>query len=172
MDVVSCRWKFRDVICHVIVLHFMTFRDMKENDLQAIVEWSLNGKITCIACPSLYTFWRKIETDSFVFSLYNLARNPGTTNSSHVFYLRAPLSTRQWFWSPLVIDPHLLFILLVMLIAIRRLAATFGARSSFKKLPKRDVMGADIAQLCDLIAEPAEPLALRLSSNLMIGVAR
>lgn len=53
-----------------------------------------------------------------------------------------------------------------------RLAATLGARSSFKKLPKRDVMGADIAQLCDLIAEPVEPLALRLSSNLMVGVAR
>jgi N terminus of Rad21 / Rec8 like protein len=103
----------------------------------------------------------------------NLAHNPGTTNSPrHVFYLRAPLSTRQWFWSSLVIDPHLLFTLLVMLNAIRRLAATFGARSSFKKLPKRDVMGADIAQLCNLITEPAEPLALRLSSNLMIGVAR
>ena len=53
-----------------------------------------------------------------------------------------------------------------------RLAATLGARSSFKKLPKRDVMGADIAQLCGLIAEPVEPLALRLSSNLMVGVAR
>jgi hypothetical protein len=33
-------------------------------------------------------------------------------------------------------------------------------------------MGADIAQLCGLIAEPVEPLALRLSSNLMVGVAR
>ncbi|KAI0296187.1 Rec8 like protein-domain-containing protein, partial [Russula brevipes] len=52
------------------------------------------------------------------------------------------------------------------------LAATLGARSSFNRLPKRDVMGADITQLCDLIAEPAEPLALRLSSNLMVGVAR
>ncbi|KAH9004008.1 Rec8 like protein-domain-containing protein [Lactarius hatsudake] len=52
------------------------------------------------------------------------------------------------------------------------LAATLGARSSFKKLPRRDVMGADITQLCGLITEPAEPLALRLSSNLMVGVAR
>ncbi|TFY62916.1 hypothetical protein EVJ58_g3564 [Rhodofomes roseus] len=52
------------------------------------------------------------------------------------------------------------------------LAATLGAKSSFKKLPKRSVLTADIAQLCDLIAEPPEPLALRLSSNLMIGVAR
>ncbi|KAI0639429.1 Rec8 like protein-domain-containing protein [Trametes polyzona] len=52
------------------------------------------------------------------------------------------------------------------------LAATLGAKSSFKKLPKRSVLTADISQLCGLIAEPAEPLALRLSSNLMIGVAR
>ena len=60
----------------------------------------------------------------------------------------------------------------IVLNAVWRLAATLGARSSFKKLPKRDVMGADIIQLCGLIAEPAEPLALRLSSNLMVGVAR
>ncbi|KAI0335243.1 hypothetical protein GY45DRAFT_1268246 [Cubamyces sp. BRFM 1775] len=52
------------------------------------------------------------------------------------------------------------------------LAATLGPKSSFRKLPKRSVLTADISQLCGLIAEPAEPLALRLSSNLMIGVAR
>ncbi|KAI0692763.1 Rec8 like protein-domain-containing protein [Cytidiella melzeri] len=52
------------------------------------------------------------------------------------------------------------------------LAATLGAKSSFSKLPKRSVMTANISQLCGLIAEPQEPLALRLSSNLMIGVAR
>ncbi|KAI1791941.1 hypothetical protein LXA43DRAFT_1094024 [Ganoderma leucocontextum] len=56
--------------------------------------------------------------------------------------------------------------------ARRRLAATLRAKSSFKKLPKRSVLTADISQLCGLIAEPPEPLALRLSSNLMIGVAR
>ena len=53
-----------------------------------------------------------------------------------------------------------------------RLAATLGAKSSFKKLPKRSVLTADISELCKLIAEPPEPLALRLSSNLMIGAAR
>lgn len=53
-----------------------------------------------------------------------------------------------------------------------RLAATLGPKSSFKKLPRRSVMTADISALCNLIAEPEEPLALRLSSNLMIGVAR
>ena len=53
-----------------------------------------------------------------------------------------------------------------------RLAATLGAKSSFRKLPRRSVLTADISQLCDLISRPSEPLALRLSSNLMIGVAR
>ncbi|KAH7910942.1 Rec8 like protein-domain-containing protein [Hygrophoropsis aurantiaca] len=52
------------------------------------------------------------------------------------------------------------------------LAATLGSKSTFKKLPKRSVIMADISQLCDLIATPAEPLALRLSSNLMVGAAR
>jgi meiotic recombination protein REC8 len=69
-------------------------------------------------------------------------------------------------------SPPLLAPVLVLNDGLWRLAATLGARSSFKKLPKRDVMGADIAQLCGLIAEPVEPLALRLSSNLMVGVAR
>ncbi|KAF8622477.1 hypothetical protein AX15_006993 [Amanita polypyramis BW_CC] len=52
------------------------------------------------------------------------------------------------------------------------LAATLGSKSTFKKLPKRSVLTADIAQLCNLIVQPNEPLALRLSSNLMIGAAR
>lgn len=52
------------------------------------------------------------------------------------------------------------------------LAATLGSKSSFKKLPKRSVISADITQLCDLIATPVEPLALRLSSNLLVGAAR
>lgn len=46
------------------------------------------------------------------------------------------------------------------------------ACSVFKKLLKRSVLTANITQLCDLISEPAEPLALRLSSNLMFGVVR
>ncbi|KAK7468886.1 R8 protein [Stygiomarasmius scandens] len=52
------------------------------------------------------------------------------------------------------------------------LAATLGSKSTFKRLPKKSVLTADISQLCDLIARPEEPLALRLSSNLMVGVAR
>ncbi|KAI6133050.1 Rec8 like protein-domain-containing protein [Pisolithus croceorrhizus] len=52
------------------------------------------------------------------------------------------------------------------------LAATLGSKASFRKLPKRSVISADISQLCDLIATPVEPLALRLSSNLLVGAAR
>ncbi|TFK30430.1 hypothetical protein FA15DRAFT_607770 [Coprinopsis marcescibilis] len=52
------------------------------------------------------------------------------------------------------------------------LAATLGSKSAFKKLPRRSVITADITGLCDLISEPVEPLALRLSSNLMFGVVR
>lgn len=52
------------------------------------------------------------------------------------------------------------------------LAATLGPKSAFRKLPKRSVLSADITQLCELIATPVEPLALRLSSNLLVGAAR
>ncbi|KAF8311037.1 Rec8 like protein-domain-containing protein [Cantharellus anzutake] len=52
------------------------------------------------------------------------------------------------------------------------LAATLGSRSTFKKLPRRSILNADISSLCSLIEEPDEPLALRLSSNLMVGVTR
>lgn len=52
------------------------------------------------------------------------------------------------------------------------MAATLGSKTAYKNLSKRSVMTADITQLCDLIAEPMEPLALRLSSNLMYGVVR
>ncbi|KAG8895690.1 hypothetical protein FRB99_000386 [Tulasnella sp. 403] len=52
------------------------------------------------------------------------------------------------------------------------LAATIGAKASFRKLNKRSILSADIEKLCDMIAEPDEPLALRLSSNLLVGVAR
>ncbi|KAJ6519805.1 hypothetical protein C8R45DRAFT_952780 [Mycena sanguinolenta] len=45
------------------------------------------------------------------------------------------------------------------------LAATLGSKTTFKKLPKRSVLTADISQLCGLIATPAEPLALRQAAS-------
>ncbi|KAF8461966.1 hypothetical protein JB92DRAFT_2185484 [Gautieria morchelliformis] len=53
-----------------------------------------------------------------------------------------------------------------------RLAPTLGSISMLKKLHSHSVLTADINQLCTLISEPPEPLALRLSSNLMAGVVR
>lgn len=52
------------------------------------------------------------------------------------------------------------------------LAATIGSKATFKKLNKKSILSADISKLCDMISEPEEPLALRLSSNLLVGVAR
>ncbi|KAF9076275.1 Rec8 like protein-domain-containing protein [Rhodocollybia butyracea] len=52
------------------------------------------------------------------------------------------------------------------------LASTLSSKASYKKISKRTALTADISQLCELITQPKEPLALRLSSNLMIGVAR
>ena len=67
----------------------------------------------------------------------------------------------------------LLIVFVVPLLTVQpRLAATLGSKSSFKKLPRRSIQTADIPQLCELISHPSEPLALRLSSNLMVGVAR
>ncbi|CAE6446172.1 unnamed protein product [Rhizoctonia solani] len=51
------------------------------------------------------------------------------------------------------------------------MAATLG-KTSIGKLNRRNVLSANIAKLCELVAEPAEPLALRLSSNLLVGVVR
>nr|XP_018261053.1 uncharacterized protein I303_06770 [Kwoniella dejecticola CBS 10117]OBR83211.1 hypothetical protein I303_06770 [Kwoniella dejecticola CBS 10117] len=50
------------------------------------------------------------------------------------------------------------------------LAATLGPRS--KKITKKELTSVDLAKTCHLIAEPPEPLALRLSGSLLVGVTR
>jgi len=57
-------------------------------------------------------------------------------------------------------------------IAGSRLAATLGSKSSFKKLQKRDILSVNVPKACIFLSDPKEPLALRLSSNLMYGVTR
>ncbi|KAG8990879.1 hypothetical protein FRB94_013022 [Tulasnella sp. JGI-2019a] len=52
------------------------------------------------------------------------------------------------------------------------LAATIGAKAPFKKIHKKSILSADITKLCQLVKDPEEHLALRLSSNLLVGVAR
>jgi N terminus of Rad21 / Rec8 like protein len=54
-----------------------------------------------------------------------------------------------------------------------RLAATLGAKSSLKRLQKRDILSVDVPEACTFLSNPPDqPLALRLSSNLMYGVTR
>ncbi|RUO95787.1 Rad21/Rec8-like protein, partial [Jimgerdemannia flammicorona] len=70
------------------------------------------------------------------------------------------------------------------------LAATLGSKSNLKKLTKKEVNGVDVSRLVisrpirtlltdvlsmlhsEYLTHPPEPLALRLTSNLMVGVAR
>lgn len=51
-----------------------------------------------------------------------------------------------------------------------RLAATLGPRT--KRISRRELVTVDLARTCELIAEPPEPMALRLSGCLLVGVAR
>lgn len=99
-----------------------------------------------------------------------LSNPPQVLAHHHVFLSRTALSQRQWLRFAMVMG--LSFLHSCNFSSNHRLAATLGAKSSFSKLPKRSVMTANISQLCGLIADPQEPMALRLSSNLMIGVAR
>ncbi|KAM0750968.1 hypothetical protein T439DRAFT_356695 [Meredithblackwellia eburnea MCA 4105] len=57
------------------------------------------------------------------------------------------------------------------------LAATVGGKGGLgggavKKLSKKEVLECDLVQACQKLANPDEPLALRLSSNLLCGIAR
>ncbi|KAK9453726.1 Rec8 like protein-domain-containing protein [Dipodascopsis uninucleata] len=50
------------------------------------------------------------------------------------------------------------------------LVATLGAKSSLKKVHRKEIMSVRVPDACDLIMHPPQPLALRLSSNLLYGV--
>ncbi|KAJ1975539.1 R8 protein [Dimargaris verticillata] len=52
------------------------------------------------------------------------------------------------------------------------LAATVGPKSRIKHLSKRDVEHINLAQTCHYLQTTSQPLALRLLSNLMVGVSR
>ncbi|CAG8457629.1 23100_t:CDS:10 [Gigaspora rosea] len=53
-----------------------------------------------------------------------------------------------------------------------RLAATLGSRSNLRKLSKKEVNSVNLVRACEYVTSPPEPLALRLTSNLMIGITR
>ncbi|KAF9420372.1 hypothetical protein BGZ94_009150 [Podila epigama] len=52
------------------------------------------------------------------------------------------------------------------------LAATTGPRSGVNKLSRKMLNNVNIVRSCHDITQPPEPLALRLSSNLMLGLVR
>jgi hypothetical protein len=52
-----------------------------------------------------------------------------------------------------------------------RLAATLGPKS--KRGPsKRQILACDVSETCQKIIDPVEPLALRTSAGLLVGVVR
>ncbi|KAF4629985.1 hypothetical protein G7Y89_g8157 [Cudoniella acicularis] len=52
------------------------------------------------------------------------------------------------------------------------LVATLGAKSNTKKLTRKAICDVDVRKACETIMEPEAPMALRLQSNLLYGVAR
>lgn len=52
------------------------------------------------------------------------------------------------------------------------LVATLGSKSSLKKVSRKSILDVDVEKACHTIMEPDVPLALRLQSNLLVGVTR
>ncbi|GAA5904286.1 hypothetical protein JCM6882_003187 [Rhodosporidiobolus microsporus] len=58
--------------------------------------------------------------------------------------------------------------------AVFWLASTVGSKggSAVRKLSRAEVLKSNVVRACEKVIAPEEPLALRLSSNLMMGIAR
>ncbi|KAI7093881.1 hypothetical protein KC365_g18044 [Hortaea werneckii] len=52
------------------------------------------------------------------------------------------------------------------------LVATLGSKSALKRVSRKAILDVDVQKACETIGEPEAPMALRLSSNLLYGVAR
>ncbi|KAK3066170.1 R8 protein, partial [Teratosphaeriaceae sp. CCFEE 6253] len=52
------------------------------------------------------------------------------------------------------------------------LVATLGSKSTLKRVSRKAILDVDVAKACDTIGQPQAPMALRLQSNLLYGVAR
>ncbi|GAA5883244.1 hypothetical protein JCM1840_005036 [Sporobolomyces johnsonii] len=54
------------------------------------------------------------------------------------------------------------------------LAATVGSKggTAVKKLSRKELLACDVVRACEKVAAPDEPLALRLSANLALGITR
>lgn len=51
--------------------------------------------------------------------------------------------------------------------SLARLVATLGSKSTLKKVSRKAILDVDVVKTCDTIIEPAAPMSLRLSSNLL-----
>jgi hypothetical protein len=58
------------------------------------------------------------------------------------------------------------------LLLVFRLAATLGPKSNARRLGRKDLTSVSVPETCSFLAAPPEPLSLRLSANLMIGISR
>ena len=54
--------------------------------------------------------------------------------------------------------------------SLLRLVATLGSKSNLKKVSRKAILDVDVIKTCDTIIEPASPMALRLSGNLLYVV--
>jgi hypothetical protein len=51
--------------------------------------------------------------------------------------------------------------------SLLRLVATLGSKSNLRKVSRKAILDVDVIKTCDTIIEPAAPMALRLSGNLL-----
>lgn len=47
-----------------------------------------------------------------------------------------------------------------------------GPRAGSRKMHRRELMAVNIRETCQYLQNPPEPLSLRLSANMMVGVTR
>ncbi|KAF2773553.1 hypothetical protein EJ03DRAFT_101404 [Teratosphaeria nubilosa] len=52
------------------------------------------------------------------------------------------------------------------------LVATLGSKSTLKRVSRKAILDVDVEKACETIMEPEAPMALRLQSNLLYGIAR
>ena len=48
-----------------------------------------------------------------------------------------------------------------------RLVATLGAKSTLKRINRKQILDVDVSKACQTIVDPVAPMALRLQGNLL-----
>jgi hypothetical protein len=85
----------------------------------------------------------------------------------------SPDLAQIWRRNRLVIIPshHLKLLTSPANHSLLRLVATLGSKSNLKKVSRKAILDVDVIKTCDTIIEPAAPMALRLSGNLLYVVS-